>query len=523
MSEAGADPQGLSQLRHELRTPLNAIIGYSEMLLEELDVIGPPRFQARLQSVRGLGKQLLARINELVQPSRVGPTPEALTQLLDELRAQLSGPASEVLTECEHLLHEAEEGGAQPALKDDLGKIDAAGRKLFALLDEPLARAPELERRPVETGRLHIISPHAGERVVSGHILVVDDREANRELLARRLERQGYTVSTASGGHEALTRMAEVRFDLVLLDILMPDLDGMEVLRRMKSTEGLRDIPVIIISALDELESVVPCIEMGAEDYLSKPFNPVLLRARIVACLEKKRLRDQEQAYLQQLRVEQEKSERLLLNVLPAPIAERLKAGEETIADTFPDVTVLFSDLCDFTDLSARVKPTELVQLLNEIFSTFDELAARHGLEKIKTIGDSYMVVGGLPTPRVDHAEAICRMAIEMQREMARIRDLDGKSPRLRIGVHSGSVVAGVIGTRKFAFDLWGDTVNTASRMESYGLPGEIHVSDSTYQRLRDRFRFRNRRELDVKGKGPMVTWCLDAERTLRIAEGGEE
>jgi class 3 adenylate cyclase len=209
------------------------------------------------------------------------------------------------------------------------------------------------------------------------------------------------------------------------------------------------------------------------------------------------------------LALEQERSERLLLNVLPASIAARLKAGEEVIADAFPEVTVLFADLVDFTRSSQRSSPAQVVATLNELFSEFDRLAQRHGLEKIKTIGDAYMVAGGLPDPRPGHAEAVAELALAMQQEIARRSDPSGRPLQVRIGIDTGPVEAGVIGTSKFSYDLWGDTVNTASRMESHGVPGCIQVTARTYQRLRDGYRFQRRGPIPVRGMGEMVTYFL--------------
>jgi adenylate cyclase len=347
-----------------------------------------------------------------------------------------------------------------------------------------------------------------------GSVLVVDDNEVNRDLLARRLQRQGHVVTVAEDGLQALELMRSEPFDLVLLDIMMPQMNGYQVLENLKADEKLRYIPVIMISAVDDIDSIVRCIELGAEDYLSKPFNPVLLKARISACLEKKRLRDQEQAYLQELNEEQEKSERLLLNILPKAIAERLKQGETTIADSFSDVTVMFADLVGFTKLSSHLSPAELVELLNRIFSEFDKLADRYGLEKIKTIGDAYMVVGGLPTPTDNHAEAIASMAIDIQAAIAKMRTKGDQPLSIRIGINTGPVEAGVIGTKKFTYDLWGDTVNIASRMESLGVPGGIQVTVATYERLRDKYLFESRGVLQVKGKGDMITYLLLARKS---------
>jgi class 3 adenylate cyclase len=209
------------------------------------------------------------------------------------------------------------------------------------------------------------------------------------------------------------------------------------------------------------------------------------------------------------LALEQQRSERLLLNVLPAPIAERLKAGEAVIADAFPEVTVLFADLVDFTRSSRRSSPAQVVATRNELFSVFDRLAQHHGLEKIKTIGDAYMVAGGLPDPLPDHAQAVAELALAMREEVARRADPSGQPLAVRIGIDTGPVEAGVIGTSKFSYDLWGDTVNTASRMESHGIPGCIQVTARTYQRLQAGYRFQRRGPIPVRGMGEMVTYFL--------------
>jgi PAS domain S-box-containing protein len=227
------------------------------------------------------------------------------------------------------------------------------------------------------------------------------------------------------------------------------------------------------------------------------------------------------------LRAEQERSEQLLLNILPGAIAAQLKqnlqsfggnaftpdGGAALIAEQFEEVTIMFADIVGFTPLSARISPKELVNLLNEIFSTFDQLAEKHGLEKIKTIGDAYMVAGGLPMPRNDHAEAIAQMALDMQNAITQFQ-ADKREPfQIRIGINTGPVVAGVIGIRKFIYDLWGDTVNVASRMESQGEPGRIQVTATTYERLRDKYRFEQRGTMLVKGRGEMTTyWLIDSK-----------
>ncbi len=206
---------------------------------------------------------------------------------------------------------------------------------------------------------------------------------------------------------------------------------------------------------------------------------------------------------------EKDTSENLLLNILPYAIANRLKLGEKIIADGFSEATVLFADIVSFTELSAKVPPVKLVCLLNEIFSEFDGLAEKYGLEKIKTIGDAYMVVGGLPMFRPDHAEAIADMALDMQNMIGKFATDLGEPFKIRVGINTGPVVAGVIGIKKFIYDLWGDAVNVASRMESHGMPDHIQVSDSTYAILKNKYNFTDRGKIMIKGKGEMQTYFL--------------
>jgi adenylate cyclase len=224
-------------------------------------------------------------------------------------------------------------------------------------------------------------------------------------------------------------------------------------------------------------------------------------------------LRRKEFQAQRELEIEQKKSERLLLNILPEAVAHQLKQEQRTIAESFSEATVLFADIVGFTEMSLGIPPHEMVSLLNQIFSTFDLLAEQHGLEKIKTIGDSYMVVGGLPVEREGHVEAIADMALNMLTAMAEFNKQQAKPFSIRIGINTGPVVAGVIGVKKFIYDLWGNTVNIASRMESQGLPNQIQVTQAVYDRLRDRYQFEERGTIDIKGKGEMLVYLLQGKR----------
>jgi class 3 adenylate cyclase len=371
-----------------------------------------------------------------------------------------------------------------------------------------------------QLGQLKVAKYDATGRQAS--ILVVDDSNPLRTVVVLTLRALGYeSVYEAADGQEALDLLAKREFDLMILDVEMPRVDGFGVLAALKRDPHRRHMPVIVASGLDQLEAVVKCIELGADDFLPKPVNSVILNARIGSSLDRKRLRDLERLRLVELEeekkllnIEKEKSERLLLNILPRAIAERLKNGEHTIADRYSDVTVLFADLMDFTILATTIDPVDLVGLLNDLFSRFDQLADRHGLEKIKTIGDSYLVVGGLPEPKPDHAEAVAEMALGMLDAMADINRERGTSLCLRIGMNSGPVVAGVIGHKKFTYDLWGSAVNLASRMQSLGLANRIHLPPDTYQLLRDKFEFTERGTIFCKGMGDITTYLLDRKKS---------
>lgn len=509
----------LAKIRHGLRTPINHIIGYAEILREEAADKLPATFVADLEKIHSSGYILMALINRHLGEDCLNASGIDLHAVCHELRT----PVNHIIGYGEMLAEQCDEL-AQSELKPDLDKIVSAAHTWLELMEKHLGTPANflIENQATQSGAQSSpdgrearggsrTSPEYVSSPGRGHLLLVDDDEANRDLLLRRLERLGYRITACGDGEEALNLARTVRPDLMLLDMIMPGLDGQEVLVHIKSDEALRHMPVIMISALDEVENIARCIELGAEDYLAKPFNPILLRSRIGAALEKKRLRDFEQIYLRQLEEERTRSERLLLNVLPQPIAERLKNGESSVVNSFDEITVMFADLVGFTSLSTRIPPTRLVHLLDRIFSAFDELANHHGLEKIKTIGDAYMAAAGVPFPHSDHASAAARMALDMHKTIEKFNDLGhGQGTlKMRIGICSGPVIAGIIGQNKFIYDLWGDTVNTASRMESHGLPGRTQVAATTFALLRDRFLFEERGTIDIKGKGPMKTYFL--------------
>lgn len=338
-------------------------------------------------------------------------------------------------------------------------------------------------------------------------VLVVDDDELVQRALARMLRTAGIAVETVSDGEAALARIAgSPAIDLVLLDLQMPKLDGHEVLGRLRADPRLRYVPVVVISGANDTPTVARCIELGADDFLVKPFDDVLLHARVRSSLERKRLHDIEKDYLRRLEVEEEKSRLLIASMLPRPVARRLKEGADVVADHFEDVAVLFADLVGFTRFSAENDPATVVSLLNDVFHAFDQIVAKHGLEKIKTIGDAYLAVGGLPEPMEGHVAAVAAAGLAM---LGCVEDGTTRGLGLRVGMHRGPVIAGVISADKPSYDLWGDTVNVASRMESHGEVGRVQVSASVREALADRYAFESHDSIHVEGHGEVPTFHL--------------
>ena len=514
------DLDAIARMRHSLRTPLNQIIGYSEMLMESASETGATPLVKDLKRIHTAGGQLLALINDALANWKI----EAGSIDVLTLRRDMRTPLNAIIGYTEHCL-DLDVAKQNAEIASDLGKIRLAAQHLFELfmsneLEDELSLnglGPDLTGFSSGSigsfSSLHGSSPSdiLGNNVGSsaGNLLVVDDDQLTREMLARRLQRLGFTITQAADGREALLRLKEQRYDLVLLDIVMPVLDGFQALESMRADPTLRHVPVIMLTALDDVESTVRCIEAGASDYVPKPFNPVVLRARINAALEKKRLHDQERAFLEQISRERAKSDRLLLNVLPKAVADRLKAGERTIVDSFAECTVLFADIVDFSQFTKQHTPSRTVQLLNDIFSSFDTIAEHNLLEKIKTIGDAYMLVGGVPVVRPDHATACADAALEMLQAVKMFNRRHGFNWSIRIGINTGPVVAGIIGTRKFTYDLWGDTVNIASRMESHGQPDRIQVSSATRKALGDAFLCERVGLVSLKNVGEMETYFL--------------
>jgi adenylate cyclase len=338
-------------------------------------------------------------------------------------------------------------------------------------------------------------------------ILIVDDEPFNLDVLEQELELLGHVSVRATDGEEALARLEADSFDLVLLDIMMPRLDGYGVLERMKANEAWRHIPVIVISAVADMGSVVRGIACGAEDYLPKPFEPVLLEARIGACLERKWLHDREVAHLDAIERERRLTDKLLHAILPAPAVAELKKTGRVRPRHFDNVAVLFVDLVGFTAWCHAHSPEEVVANVQRLAEDFETLAHRHGMEKIKTIGDAFVATANLLQPHADPVMA----AVRCSHDMTAAARAGPSRWRVRAGIHVGPVVAGVVGRTKFSFDLWGDTVNVAARLSALGDEGAVYLSEYAFARVRDRCRVLAVGPVRLKGKGELEVYRCDA------------
>ena len=327
-------------------------------------------------------------------------------------------------------------------------------------------------------------------------ILVVDDATENIDVIVGLLKNQ-YKVKAATNGLKALKIIdSNNPPDLILLDIMMPEMDGYEVIERIKKNLFTKDIPVIFLTGKTEAADETKGFEMGAADYISKPFNPSIVKARVNTQIE--------------LLAQRQKTEELLANTLPAKVIADLKEHGSSKPDLFPNVTVLFSDFVNFTSFSSKISPELLINELSDLFTAFDEIMDKHHCERIKTIGDAYLAVCGMPDEDPDHAKNMVKAAIDMTEYLKQRNSKSAYTWEARIGVHSGPVVGGIVGVKKYLYDIFGDTVNTASRVETASEALKVTISQATRELLTDDFNFTPRGLVDLKGKEDMNLYFVN-------------
>ena len=512
-----------AQLRHELRTPLNHIIGYAEMLLEELGDAGKPELAAGLTALRTDARQLLTSLNDVLARGQTGPPDLAAA------RGTLGPPLERVRSAGETLRRQAAEAGGESLLAD-LDRIRSATLRLEELLSHggvPPAKETAGEAvSPVTTSG----SPQPRN---AGAILVVDDNEDNRAMLARRLARQGYEVLTAAGGQAALATLAARPMDLVLLDVMMPDLDGYAVLQRLKADPALRDIPVLMISALDDMDSVVRCIQLGADDYLGKPFDPVLLQARIGACLEKKRLHDQEARHRRELAewndtLERRVAEQVaqleqlgrLKRFFSPQLAEAIVAGgaDDPMKTHRREVTVVFLDLRGFTAFAETAEPEEVMGVLREYHAEMGRLILQHEGTLERFTGDGMMIFFNDPVEVPNAAERAIRMAVAMRDRTAGLAAQwrrRGWELSLGVGIAQGYATIGAIGFEgRVDYGAIGTVTNLAARLCGEAKGGQILISARVAAAVEGMIDAEELEPLTLKGlTRPVPVWSVGGLR----------
>ena len=340
-------------------------------------------------------------------------------------------------------------------------------------------------------------------------ILIVEDSVVNQKLLTKILIQQNYKVLVAGSGEDALELVKETVPDLFMLDIVLPGIDGYAICKYLKQDDRTSDIPVIFISALDSSKDKIEGFEVGGVDYITKPFEPAEVLARISTHMRLHHLQHILEEKNQQLAVEKQRSEDLLCNVLPKSVGLELLETGECSPQLFKEATVCFTDIVGFTYASSKMAPEVIIHELNEIFTAFDKISLKNSCERMKTIGDAYLFVCGVPESNPDHAENVAQAALEMI-DYLKVRNLDAThSWQLRVGIHSGPLVGGVVGTEKYLYDIFGDTVNIAARMEEMAQPMQVNVSSASYELLKDKFVLSNGEVVEIKGKGRQKIYTL--------------
>ena len=362
--------------------------------------------------------------------------------------------------------------------------------------------------------------------ILKAKILIVDDLPANVLLLERMLTGAGYTSVASTLDPRAVSDLHQKNdYDLIVLDLQMPGMDGFEVMEALKGVEKNGYLPVLVVTA--QPDHKLRALKAGAKDFISKPFDVAEVLTRVHNMLEVRllhvevhRQNDELKKLFDQVVAERKVSERLALQVPPDSIAARLQARPDVTADSFADVSVVIADIVGFSDMTPAVGPERLTLLLEEIFTVFDALVKERGLKKIKTLGNSYMAVAGVPVMTGDHAARAAHLALDMLEALAHFNESGGHALQVRIGIASGPVVAGVIGKRMYVYDVWGDAVNTASRMESHGVAGRVQVAESTRRFLGEPFQLEARGALAVEGQGAIQTWFVGGRNNT---EGGQQ
>lgn len=522
----------LENLRCQLSTPIDSIIGYSEILLDEIQEYPDEVLNSSdvINKILDSGKQLQKEFDRTLEVETFSKKDFDFTTFSNELRMTLLTILNSIIGFSELLLEE-------PSLRqyrlliDDIQQIHTAAKNFLIYINEIIlisdVKTQTADLMTKFSGSVQLINDTISKipmlkkkeqgvaADINGTILIVDDNSMSRVLMVRRLNHFGFTTLEAKNGEECFQLLQSENCDLILLNIVMHGMSGFDILSRLKSETATVGKPVIMISTFKEIDCAVRCIEAGADDYLEKPFNQVLLFSKIVALVNKKGLIDKQNELYISLAQEEERAQKLLLNILPETIADDLKLGKSVKLKRMMHASILFADIVNFTRITTQLSLDELSDFLNRVFSIFDMLVDKYGVEKIKTIGDNYMIAAGLPLPDKQHAEKLVQIGLDFLEDLKQfeVKPLPKISKiQVRIGISSGEVIAGIIGKKKFIYDVWGSPVNLASRMESEGVPNRIQISKQTHALVKDKFTF-ERNIVNIKGMGKMQVYLVRGYR----------
>ena len=486
----------LAYLVQELTAPAAELSCHAE----ELDAASPadPHARKLTDRIRDRAAYLTETVRKLAA-AEIAPTTDAE---LKTLRHDLRGAAGYVISACDSLEEEAADLGSP------LADTRIAARRLLDQLGSLAPLDPNSEESSLALPILDTLNqlPAAvaaarADRSQPGRVLLVDDNEFNRDLVGKVLRDMGHAVEAVDGGVAAMERLGRSDPpDVVLCDVLMPGVTGLDLLRWLKADPELWAVPVIMVSALGDEGGVLACIAAGAEDYLTRPVRPELLRVRIAAGLEKKRLRDREREY-------QSRIDRLVNAMFPPAAVAEWRQHEAIRPKRHEKVGVLFTDIAGFTAWceARQDRPEEVVATLQDLITRFEASAARHGVQKIKTIGDAFMAVAGLDGSDANPALSLLRCALDLIADAA----AHPAKWKVRVGVNVGPVVSGVLGQTQFSFDVWGHAVNAAARMESNGIPGRVTLSETAWDDLKA-VAVGSARKVEVKGLGAVTVWDFE-------------
>lgn len=501
----------VTQLRHDLRTPMNAILGYSEVLVEEAEELGVVHLKHDLQRLQEHAKAMLERIGEAL-PAAADTSGRDADELRAQVRAKLDEPAKALLQQARELSQKAI--GIEAA-HSDLDRLVIASGKLSTLV-EGLDRPPEPVAHSAASPNVHetlgrLASAPVKEPMAQGRLLIVDDNAMNRDLLSRQLAREGYTVMESPSGQDALQKLNLDEYDLVLLDVVMPEMDGLQVLDRINSDARLSGVPVVMLSALDEIAGVARCLERGAADYLTKPVDPVLLRARVRSTLNIRRLREDLRHAEQELESGYQVARRLAQSIVPVSVAPRLEHGEMPACTHYPEVTALVVKIEGMDALAERV-PADALKAIASVHELFERGCRDKSIGLSRMTDRTLTAVAGAPTWDERHTRSAADLAIAMQTAIA-TQAISAASLRVRCGIHTSALTTGVVGGERLVLGLWGDAVSLAEALATSASIGEIRVSNSACAQLGSDYAFGSQTVVDVPGRGRVPTRCLQVSQ----------